>query len=402
VRSRKFAIGKWASPAAAALRGAVAAAITAALLASPGLVAQQPNDAAIASSKPPRPQEEAIARGPRPYTDKEVSFGNEGARLLTPSAMRGQVKLAGTLSVPNGAGPFPGVVLIAAAGPEGRDENAAGHLVFVVLADHLLRQGIAVLRYDKRGVGASTGDLNKASFDDLVSDAAAAFRYLKARPEVDPRRAGVIGHSEGGSIAPAVAALDKDVAFVVAMAGSGLTGKFRLTEQQVNLARENGGSPEQQARIRAMCQQVFRTVETTRDDAAASRQIAALIDATVATKALDPEQAAAFRQLMTPKFVREELNDDPLSYLRKVKVPVLAFVGSLDRIVPAGPYVESMRPVLATIPGSKLQVLPGLNHLMQTAKTGSPREFATIEESISPLALKTIGDWVAERVNQQR
>ena len=121
------------------------------------------------------PQEEAIARGPRPYTNQEVSFNNDP----------GPVKLAGTFSVPNGEGPFPAVLLIAASGPEARDENADGHLVFVVLADHLLRQGVAVLRYDKRGVGASTGDFDKATFDDLVSDAAAAFRYLKSRPGCD-------------------------------------------------------------------------------------------------------------------------------------------------------------------------------------------------------------------------
>jgi pimeloyl-ACP methyl ester carboxylesterase len=151
-----------------------------------------------------------------------------------------------------------------------------------------------------------------------------------------------------------------------------------------------------------MCQQIFRTVAATQDDAVAVSRIATLIDQAVAAKALDAEQAAAARQILTPKFVREELNDDPLSYLKKVKVPVLALVGSLDRTVPAGPYVEAMQPVLATIPGSKVQVLPSLNHLMQTAQTGSPREFATIKESISPLALKTIGDWVSGQVKQQR
>jgi pimeloyl-ACP methyl ester carboxylesterase len=303
--------------------------------------------------------------------------------------------------VPNGKGPFPAVVLIAASGPEGRDENAAGHLVFVVLADHLLRRGVAVLRYDKRGVGASTGDLEKASFDDLVSDAAAAFRYLKARPEVDARKVGAIGHSEGGSIAPAVALIDKDVSFVIAMAGSGLTGEFRITEHFAYVAQESGASADQQAKIRAMCHQIFRAVRATQDDAVAASRIAALIDETVAAKALNAEQAAAARQIMTPKFVREELNDDPLRYLKKVKVPVLALVGSLDRTVPAGAYVEAMQPVLASIPGSKVQVLTGLNHMMQTAETGSPREFATIKESISPVALKTIGVWVVGQVKQQ-
>ena len=338
------------------------------------------------------PQEEAIAKGPRPYTNQDVSFDND----------RGPVKLAGTFSVPNGPGPFPAVLLIAASGPEGRDENAGGHLVFVVLADHLLRQGVAVLRYDKRGVGASTGDFDKATFDDLVSDAAAAFRYLKSRPEVDPHRVGVIGHSEGGSIGPAVAVIDKDVAFVVAMAGSGLSGEFRITEHWVYVAEEGGASPEQQAKVRAMGQQIFRMVAATSDDVAASGQIAALIDAAVADKTMNKGEAADIRQLMTPQFVRMELNDNPLSYLKKVRVPVLALVGSLDHTVPAGPYVEVMRPVLETIPGSKLVVLPGLNHVMQTAQTGAPRESGSSKESISPLALRAIGDWIAEQFQRPR
>jgi uncharacterized protein len=334
------------------------------------------------------PQEEAIARGPRPYMNQDVSFNND----------RGHVKLAGTFSVPNGQGPFPAVLLIAASGPEGRDENAGGHLVFVVLADHLLRQGVAVLRYDKRGIGASTGDFDKATFDDLVSDAAAAFGYLKSRSEVDPHRAGVIGHSEGGSIGPAVAVTDKDVAFVVAMAGSGLSGEFRITEHWAYVAEEEGASPGQQEKVRAMGRQIFRMVAATSDDAMASGRIAALIDAAVADKALNKGEAADIRQLMTPQFVRMELNDNPLSYLKKLSVPVLALVGSLDHTVPAGPYVEVMRPVLETIPGSKLEVLPGLNHVMQTARTGSPRESGSSKESISPLALQAIGDWIAERV----
>jgi uncharacterized protein len=164
------------------------------------------------------PQEEALEHSSKPYTDQDVAFGNEAAHI----------NLAATFSVPNGKRPFPAVLLIAASGPEGRDEEVQGHHVFVVLSDYLLKRGIAVLRYDKRGVGKSAGDWNKATFDDLVADADAAFQYLKGRPEVNRRRLGVIGHSEGGSIAPAVAATDKDVAFVVAIAGSGLSGKVRI------------------------------------------------------------------------------------------------------------------------------------------------------------------------------
>lgn len=343
-----------------------------------------------ASGAPLPPQEAAIASAPRPYTNEEVTFTND----------RGPVNLAGTLSLPKGKGPFPAVLLVAAAGPEGRDEEAGGHRVFVVLADHLLHEGIAVLRYDKRGVGSSSGNFAAASFEDLVSDAAVAFRYLKGRPEVDRHRVGIIGHSEGGSIAPAVAAGDKDVAFVVAMAGSGLSGEFRITQMQAYMAQESGASSEQQAKIRTLCRQIFRTVKATPDDAVANERISALIDETVAAKGVTGEQAKAMGQLMTVEFVRTELNDDPIRYLKKVHVPVLALVGSLDRIVPAAPYVAAMRPVLSTIPGSKVQLLPGLNHLMQTAQTGSPREFSVIKESISPLALQVIGDWVGAQVKK--
>jgi dienelactone hydrolase len=389
VRSGRLAARLLAASATA--QPAAALAIIAVVSTAAVVGAQNAGDAVTVASKPHRPQEEAIAKSTRPYTETDVSFSNEGP-----------VRLAGTLSVPNGKGPFPAVLLIAASGPEGRDENAGGHLVFVVLADYLLRQGVAVLRYDKRGVGKSTGNFETASFDDLVSDAGAAFRYLKARPEADPRRLGTIGHSEGGSIAPAVAAADQDVAFVVAMAGSGLSGEFRMTEILVYMAQDNGASPEQQARIRALCHQVLRAAEGTQDDAVAGKRIAALIDETSAAKVLSSEQVTTIREIMTVKLARQLLNDNPISYLKNVKVPVLALVGSLDRTVPAGPYVEAMRPVLAAIPGSKLEVLPRLNHLMQTAETGSPREFNIIEETISPVALKTIGDWVTGQVKRPR
>jgi pimeloyl-ACP methyl ester carboxylesterase len=344
----------------------------------------------IATSAQTRhPQHDTLSSNSASYRSEEVRFPNE----------RGPVEIAGTMSVPTGRAPFAAVLLIAASGPEGRDEEVAGHRVFVVLADSLLRKGIAVLRYDKRGVGESSGDLSTASFDDLVSDAAAAFRYLHARPNVDPKRVGIIGHSEGGSIAPAVAAVDQDVAFVVAMAGSGLNGEVRITEQQAYLAQEGGASLEQQAAVRVLVQRIFRTVAETSDDAAAGTRIAALIDAAVKANTLNAERASATRQLLTPTFVRQELKDDPVQYLKQVHVPVLALVGSLDRIVPAGPYVDAMRPVLKTIPGSEVRVLPGLNHVMQTARTGSPQEFGTIDETISPLALATIDGWVVRQVH---
>jgi uncharacterized protein len=313
--------------------------------------------------------------------NEEVSFENEPAHI----------ELAGTLGLPEGKGPFTAVVLIAASGPMGRDEDVAGHPVFVVLSDYLRGRGIAVLRYDKRGVGKSAGDLGKATFEDLVSDANAAFRYLKSRPEVDRRRLGVIGHSEGGSIAPAVAATDEDVAFVVAMAGSGLNGETRICAQQPYMAKEmHGASPEQQAAIGTLCHNIFRTVAQTKDDAEAGKRIHELVLKTKGDQQLE--------KLLSPAFVRQELTDDPVKYVKQIHVPMLALIGTLDRIVPAEPYVAVMKPTLAKLPGSKLVVLDNLNHVMQTAKTGSPMEFGTLPETIAPVALQTISDWIVATV----
>jgi pimeloyl-ACP methyl ester carboxylesterase len=225
---------------------------------------------------------------------------------------RGGVRLAGTLSVPNGEGPLPAVLLVAAAGPEGRDEEVAGHHVFTVLANDLVGRGIAVLRYDKRGVGESTGSRADASFDDLVSDAQAEFRFLKTVAQVSRGRIGVIGHSEGGSIASAVAAMFSDVAFVVAIAGSRLSGEVRVTEGQVYMARESGASTLQQEAVRRLCSRIFRTVARTSDDAAADTRISALIDQAASANRVSTEQIATMRQLLTAAFVRRELNDDPI------------------------------------------------------------------------------------------
>ncbi len=189
------------------------------------------------------------------------------------------------------------------------------------------------------------------------------------------------------------------MAFVVAMAGSGLNGEFRTTESQVYMAKERGASSEQQEKVRVLCGQILRVVTATSDDITARARIKAPINAAIARNALKSEEAKPVLELMTPHFVRQELKDNPVRYLVGVHVPVLALVGSLDRIVPAEPYVDAMRPAIAGIPRSKVLVLPGLNHVMQTPQTGSPREFAVIKESISPVALKTIADWVAKQVD---
>ena len=174
-----------------------------------------------------RPQE---PKPPFPYQTIDVEFDN-GAD---------QVKLAGTLTVPEGAGPFPAVVLITGSGPQDRDESLMGHRPFLVLADHLTRRGIAVLRYDDRGVGKSTGNFATSTTYDFKRDAEAAVAFLRTRPEIDAKRIGLCGHSEGGLIAPMVASETPDVAFIVLMAGTGVPGDEILTRQAMLIARAMG------------------------------------------------------------------------------------------------------------------------------------------------------------------
>jgi len=337
-----------------------------------------------------RPQEEAIDRGPRPYENKNVTFEN----------LRAHLTLAGTFSVPQRKGPFPAILLIAGAGPMDRDEGI-GHRFFLVHADSLLRRGIAVLRYDKRGVGESGGDFSKATFDDLVSDARAAFTYLQTRPEVDPKRLGVLGHSEGGSIAPAVAVNDKAVSFLVLMAGSGLRGDVRTIEQSAMRAREGGASPEQAAKVKALWQQLFAAFQAAPDDATANLRIVKLIDQAAAGQVITAEQAGALEKSVNATALREMIKDDPVVYLRQVtaSVPTLALIGSKDLVVLPEPWLAVMRPLLSVNPRSAVVELPDHNHGFQRSKTGYLREINTIEESASPLVLQTIGDWVVTQAS---
>ena len=159
-----------------------------------------------------RPQE---PKKPYPYIEEEVVYENKEA----------EITLAGTLTLPPGKSSFPAVLLITGSGPQDRDETVYGHYPFLVLADYLTRQGVAVLRVDDRGVGESTGDFSQATSEDFASDVLAGIGYLKTRKEINPEQIGLIGHSEGGLIAPMVAIKSPDVAFIILMAGTGLTGE---------------------------------------------------------------------------------------------------------------------------------------------------------------------------------
>ena len=332
-----------------------------------------------------RPQESAIASGTLPYTNKDVLFTNR----VAPS-----VSLSGTLSIPKGHGPFRAVVLVAGSGPNTRDEAILDHKVFLVLGDSLARRGVEVLRYDKRGIGQSTGSYKTATTRDFTSDADAAMKYLESRPEVNPKRVGLIGHSEGGIIVPAVAAEDPSVAFIVMLAGPGITGAELLPEQAALISAASGEATAKVAETKSFELKLYAAMVAAADPTEAKSKATSMIDVLVTKKILTQAVADSILDQITSPWFEYFLAYDPVPTLEKVLVPVLALNGSLDLQVPPADDLPAIRRALKQDHDVTILELDGLNHLFQDAKTGSPSEYGTIEETFSPKALKLIGDWV--------
>ncbi|HEX3527176.1 MAG TPA: alpha/beta hydrolase [Thermoanaerobaculia bacterium] len=351
-----------------------------------------------------RPQ---LPQGPVPYESREVMFRSEA----------GNIRLAGTLILPEGKGPFPAVALVSGSGPQDRDEAMMGHKPFLVLADALARRGIASLRWDDRGAAASEGDHFGSTLDDFAADARAAVAFLRSCPEINRNAVGIAGHSEGGLIAPmAVAAetsdkpaaaekSDKSVAFLVLLAPPGEPLQPLLLRQARALLRLRGvdaalidralaAQSEDLALIADPAVTAGRLEEILRERAAVRRK--QFTDEERARLRID---AAAIEQgieaAKTPWF-RSLVRQDPAVYLRQVKIPVLALFGDKDLQVDAQVNAEAVRAALAAAgnPAADVRILPGLNHLFQHARTGGIDEYATIEETFSPEALAMIGDWI--------
>jgi len=338
-----------------------------------------------------RPQE---PKKPYPYIGEEVTYQNTGDAFT----------LAGTLTMPRTGGPFPAVILISGSGPHDRDGGMFGHRPFLVLADYLTRQGLAVLRVDDRGVGGSKGDVSQATSDDFARDVLAGVEYLKTRKEIDPMRIGLIGHSEGGTIAPIAAAQSSDVAFIVLMAGTGVTGDVIVEGQIANLLKTADTDRAQIDDAIASQRRVWEIVKNETDPNQAKVKIRAILTEVMA-KLSEPQKEAladsyglidAQVQTVTSKWFRFFITHDPKEALRKVKCPVLAINGDLDMQVPAKLNLSAIEQALreGKNPDFTAKELPGLNHLFQTAKTGGIDEYARIEETISPVALETIAKWI--------
>ena len=342
-----------------------------------------------------RPQ---MPKPPFPYRSEDVKYANKA----------GGVTLAGTLTLPSGPGPFPAVILITGSGAQDRDESLLGHKPFLVLADHLSRRGLAVLRVDDRGVGGSTGSIKTSTSEDFATDVLAGLDFLKGRKEIDSKKLGLIGHSEGGIIAPIAAARSKDVAFIVLMAGTGVAGAQILEAQAQLILKASGSSESELNTQRGAQKRLIDIIIQEKDEKTAKSKLATAAKEILAAMSDSERKAladspgglseAALDAFNNPWF-RFFLTYDPRPILRRVRCPVLAINGEKDLQVPPKENLAEIEKALKAGGNRNVKIveLPGLNHLFQPCKTGSPSEYGSIETTIDPEALKTIGDWIIAR-----
>jgi len=300
------------------------------------------------------------------------------------------VKLAGTLTMPSEGKAFAAVVLITGSGPQDRNEEILGHKPFLLIADYFTRQGIAVLRYDDRGTAKSTGNFSASTTADFANDAEAAIAFLQTRKEIDPHKIGLLGHSEGGMIAPMIASRNKDVAFIVLMAGPGLKGSDLLLLQTAGVARSMGASDMQIALASGMNKKIYAWAQL--EGTAGTDSITVFLIKSGQSKEVAEKNA----KIATSAWLKYFLALDPAPYLSKVTCPVLAINGTKDIQVPCKEDLEVIRTNLEKA-GNKhftIHEFEGLNHLFQHCIKCTVGEYGTLEETMDPEVLKYMGDWL--------
>lgn len=332
-----------------------------------------------------RPQNPAK---PYPYRVEDVSF----------AVPDGKAVLAGTLTIPQGAGPFPAAVLVGGSGPDDRDETTAEHKPFLVLADSLTRKGIAVLRYDKRGISKSTGNFSEATISDFARDVQAAFGYLAVRKEIDPKRIGLVGHSEGGILAAMAATQSDNAKWVVLMATPATSGERTLLRQSELIARAGGMQEEQITQSLAFDRKVYAEVRAEHDPATLAKKLRLLVEQSGLAATMPPAALRAQIQLSTSPWFREFLDYDPLPLLEKLRCPVLALSGDHDLQVDSLENVPLLRKAYEASGNKDFTVveIEGANHLFQKAQSGLPALYGAIEETIAPEVLESVGSWIAD------
>jgi pimeloyl-ACP methyl ester carboxylesterase len=319
------------------------------------------------------PVARARTRTTEKYTEELVTVHN------------GPISLEGTLTSPRGVSRPPVLVFITGSGPQNRDEEVVGVPVFGILADALARHGVAVLRLDDRGVGESTGDFATATTADFATDIEAAVRYLQARKDLGP--IGLLGHSEGGLIAPMVATRNPAVKFLVLLAPPAEPGDVLLVDQSEHILRAEGAKARDIAEATAFNRLVYKTLKE-------GRPLSSLEDKLPAH--LSPKDFTAMANQVGSPWFLGFLNSDPEATLKQLKIPTLAVFGALDVQVPPETNVPRLRAALHGNHSVTVRVLPGLNHLFQRAKTGAPREYARLEKGVDSSMLDAVSAWLSK------
>lgn len=354
-------------------------------------------DAAKAYAPPARPQ---TPKPPFPYHSDSVEYDNAAHT----------VHFGGTLTYPNGHGPFPALVLITGSGIQDRDETIFGHKPFAVIADYLTRRGYAVLRVDDRTAGLSTGDLERATSADFAKDVETSVAWLRGRPMIDTKRVGLLGHSEGAMIAPMVAAADPSIAFIVLLAApveGGFATMGYQTLKPLELAHAPGPAMKAAAaREKILLQHIIRDTTAVQFVQGVDADYRAFVNANkdstghIPAYVVSPDALKAALTQQAPALLRPWwkffLTYDPGKDFAHVSCPILALGGTKDVQVDNGLDLQLISSLVNPAEKSKVTVheLPGLNHLFQTCHTCTVDEYGRLEETFSPDALKTIGDWL--------
>ena len=328
-----------------------------------------------------RPQEPTK---PFPHLEEEVVFENKN-----------KDKLSGTLTLPSKMGSFPAVILISGSGPQNRDEELLGHKPFLVLSDFLTRHGIAVLRYDDRGIGQSKGNFSKATSVDFADDVESAVSFLKTRSEINASKIGLIGHSEGGLIAPMVASKNSKIKFLVLLAGPAMKGSALLLLQKEKIERAMGISEGEIEKGQKTFFELYEKLNKKHEESTLKLFLKSKLDA----KTADAEIDGILRQLESP-WMQFYLNYDPKTALEKTNCAVLALNGENDLQVPFKGNLDIIKNTLNIAKNKNVTTksYPKLNHLFQTCETGSPAEYGLIEETFSEKTMQDLSDWILKEI----
>ena len=341
---------------------------------------------------PARPQE---PKGPFPYQIANVTFKNEIANI----------NLSGTLTIPNGSRErYPVVVLISGSGPQNRDGEWLGHKPFQVIADHLTRNDLAVLRFDDRGFGESGGVFHTSTSYDFSTDVESAIHFLKERPEIDSLKIGLIGHSDGGMIAPMVAARSKDVSFIVLLGAPGIHGGQLFIERQILDAEKTGKTKEEIACMQLYLEGLVDIISSAETEAEvvtnlknfAQRTYHLLPDSQVPAGMTKDEFISRQIQMLSSPWFKYFFTYDPASTLQGVRCPVLALAGSKDVQAPAELNLPSIKEALVAGGNTNITIkkIENLNHMFQECQTGRIEEYSQIEQTFAPIALEEMLLWI--------